>query len=148
MIPAAVIRHGKERRSKCTLEPLRGRRDVRFYEAKRDFHFDASGYILLAVDGEVLTRKDAGKPLLILDAAWRYLPQLEACLEGDPPRRSLPPEAKTAYPRTSKVFDDPPGGLASVEALYLAKRILGQDDPSLLDRYLWKDAFLAGLPSI
>ena len=148
MTQAIVIRHGKERRSKCTLEPLRGRQDIRFFEAGKGCRFDATGHILLAVEGEVLTRNDAGRPLLILDATWRYLPQLEACLVGEPLRRSLPPEVKTAYPRTSKVFNDPPGGLASVEALYLAKRILGEDDPLLLDHYPWKDAFLAGLRSL
>ena len=39
--------------------------------------------------------------------------------------------------------EDPVEGLASVEALYVAKRLLGDDDPSLLDGYHWKDEFLA-----
>jgi pre-rRNA-processing protein TSR3 len=52
---------------------------------------------------------------------------------------------RTAYPRVSKVFDDPTAGLASIEALYLARKLLGDDDPSLLDGYHWKAPFLASL---
>jgi pre-rRNA-processing protein TSR3 len=48
----------------------------------------------------------------------------------------------TAYPRTSKCFDDPAQGLASIEALYLARALLGDKDPSLLDGYYWRDDFL------
>jgi pre-rRNA-processing protein TSR3 len=49
------------------------------------------------------------------------------------------------------VFDDPANGLASVEALYVARRLLGDDDPSLLAQYHWREQFLAivaaaGLP--
>ena len=66
-----------------------------------------------------------------------------ACVDGAPQRRSIPGTIVTAYPRESKVFDDPTGGLASVEALYLARRLLGDDDPTLLDGYHWRDRFLA-----
>ena len=38
-------------------------------------------------------------------------------------------------------------GLASVEALYLARKLLGDDDLSLLNGYYWKDAFLEKLPA-
>ena len=51
-------------------------------------------------------------------------------------------DVRTAYPRVSKVFDDPQQGLASIEALYLAKRLLGDDDASLLDGYHWREEFL------
>ena len=43
----------------------------------------------------------------------------------------------------SKVYHDPEGGLASVEAIYLAQRILGEDDLSILDGYRWRDEFLS-----
>ena len=43
------------------------------------------------------------------------------------------------------MYDDPPQGLASIEALYVAMKVLGFDDPSLLDGYHWKDEFLASL---
>jgi pre-rRNA-processing protein TSR3 len=60
-------------------------------------------------------------------------------------RRSIPGQLATAYPRTSKVFEDPAAGLASIEALYVARRLLGDDDPSLLDGYHWKEQFLSSL---
>lgn len=62
---------------------------------------------------------------------------------GNPQRYRLPDGVKTAYPRVSKIADNPDGGLASVEALYLARRLLGDDDPTLLDAYYWRDEFLA-----
>ena len=99
--------------------------------------------MLLAVDAEPLSPADRGHPLLLLDATWRWLPQLEACVVGTPLRRAIPGGLRTAYPRVSKVFDDPAGGLASVEALYVARRVLGDDDPSLLEGYHWRDEFLA-----
>ena len=57
--------------------------------------------------------------------------------------RSLPGEIRTAYPRRSKLFRDPPRGLATVEALVSALAILGSPDFSLLEGYLWADNFLA-----
>ncbi len=141
-IKTVVIRHPKERLSKCSLVPLHGRPDITFHKATRAFRFDAGGYTLLTPDAPVLSAADAGRPLLLLDGTWRYAAQLEACLTGEPVRRSLPADLVTAYPRKSKLFDDPDAGLASVEALYAARRILGDDDPALLDGYRWKEAFL------
>jgi pre-rRNA-processing protein TSR3 len=97
------------------------------------------------MDAPPLTAADQGHPLLILDSTWRWLPDLESCLDGNPIRRSLPAGVATAYPRQSRAHQDPEGGLASVEAVYLAKRILADDDPSLLDGYHWKDEFLANV---
>ena len=41
------------------------------------------------------------------------------------------------------MFDDPGAGLASIEALYLARALLGDRDPSLLAGYHWREPFLA-----
>lgn len=144
-IRAVILRHPREKLSKCTLEPLRGRPGLQFHRARPGFAFDAAGMVLLSVDAPPLTPADSGRPLLLLDSTWRLLPRLEACVRGEPSRRSLPGPVPTAYPRCSKVGDDPEGGLASVEALYLALRLTGFDDPSLLEHYRWRDAFLAGL---
>ncbi len=141
-IPVTIIRHPKERLSKCTLQPLRHRPELTFYKGREGFKLDVTGFTLLGLDAPVISEADAGRPLLLLDSTWRLLPQLEACLEGIPIRRTLPPGIRTAYPRVSKIAEDPLGGLASVEALYLAKKLLGEDDPSLLDGYYWKDVFL------
>ncbi|MBM4061054.1 MAG: hypothetical protein FJ265_08150 [Planctomycetes bacterium] len=141
-IPTTVIRHGKERIAKCSLRFLHGRPEITFLRAKPGFTFDATGFLLLAVDAVPLSAADAGRPLLLLDSTWRWLPQLLACLTGEPVRRSIPAGLQTAYPRASKLFEDPAAGLASVEALYVARRILGDDDETLLEGYHWKRRFL------
>ena len=137
-----VIRHPKERISKCSLQPLHGRSDVAFYRAREGFCFDATGFILLAMDAPELSEEDGEHSLLLLDSTWRLLPQVEACVIGTPLRRTLPAGFQTAYPRISKIAEDPTGGLASVEALYLARRMMGHNDLSLLDGYYWRDRFL------
>ena len=48
----------------------------------------------------------------------------------------------TAYPRVSKLGTDPDNGLASIEALYIAYRLLGRPTVGLLDHYHWTGAFL------
>lgn len=162
MIPILILQHPKENRKKCTLEPLRGQDGVVFRTAKQGFAYDATGDLVLSVDGEELAAADReifseavgvkddidlAKPrLVVLDATWRLLPRVEACLTGQPIRRRLPDDlAVTAYPRVSKLSEDPVGGLASIEALYLALRILGEDRPTLLEAYPWREAFLGGL---
>lgn len=142
LVPVTVIRHPKERISKCSLRFLHDRPEFTFLRARPGFRFDATGFLLLAVDAPPLDVSDRGHSLLLLDSTWRYLPQVAACVEGEPIRRSIPGHVRTAYPRVSRNFEDPSGGLASIEALYLAKRLLGDDDPSLLDGYHWRDEFL------
>lgn len=141
-IPVTIIRHHKERLSKCSLEPLNGRPEIHFIKTSPNLKFDCTNFILLTIDAPVLSLSDVNHPLLLLDSTWRLLPTLETYLLGTPIRRSLPKNLKTAYPRTSKLTEDPLNGLASLEALYVAKYILGEDDSSLLDTYRWKKEFL------
>ena len=115
-----IIRHVKERRSKCSLTPLEGRADLVFHRARPGWEFVVSGFTVLGLDAPVLSKADVGRPFLLLDSTWRRLPELERCLVGVPVRRSLP-TVQTAYPRVSKVAQDPLGGLASVEALFFAR---------------------------
>lgn len=140
-----VIRHPRERISKCSLRFLHERPGFTFWRATKDFRFDAAGHLELAIDAKPLGRADAGRPLLILDSTWRLLDEVRAHVDGTTLRRSIPSGIATAYPRVSRNFPDPAGGLASIEALYLALRILGEDDPSILDGYHWRDPFLANV---
>lgn len=140
-----VIHHIKERMGKCSLKSLRGREGFTFLKAKQNFQFDATGYIVLVLDAPVITLQDKNKPFLLLDCTWRYLPQLMNGLRGEPVYRTLPDTIKTAYPRVSKIGENPLRGLASIEALYCALSLMGHDDPSLLDEYHWKDEFLESL---
>jgi pre-rRNA-processing protein TSR3 len=144
-VPTTVIRHAKERIAKCSLRFLHGRPEMTFLRARPGFSFDGTGFVLLDVDAPPLSAADRGRPLLLLDSTWRWLPQLRAAVHGDVVERSIPPGIATAYPRTSKLFDDPAGGLASIEALYLARALLGDPDPTLLTGYHWKEQFLANV---
>ena len=144
MTAISIIRHPKERRSKCSLTPLEGREGIAFYKAREGWRFDMTGFTVLAMGAPELSADDAGRPLLLLDSTWRLLSQLEACLTGEGVRRTLP-AVTTAYPRVSKIAEDPLGGLASVEALYLAKLLLGERDDSLLEAYYWSENFIETL---
>lgn len=144
MTPIIVIRHPKERRSKCSLTPLEGRADIRFCRARPGWTFDATGFTVLALGAPILSAEDCGRSLLLLDSTWRLVPQLKACLLGEGVCRTLP-AVPSAYPRTSKIAEDPTGGLASVEALFLTKVLLGERDDTLLANYHWRSQFLENL---
>ncbi|HHI78567.1 MAG TPA: hypothetical protein ENK02_01160 [Planctomycetes bacterium] len=141
-----ILRHYKEKRKKCSLEPLVGRPGFVFVPWRPGQLVELEvPHILLEVGAPPLAPSDAGQPLLLLDSTWRYLPSMRAAVRGELIPRSFPPGVRTAYPRTSKLFDDPETGLASIEALYLAFLLLGHPDESLLEAYRWKDAFLRSL---
>lgn len=142
--PVSIIRHPKERISKCSLTPIQGRAGYDFYKARLGWSFDVTGFTVLSLGAPELSSADAGRPLLLLDSTWRLLPMLQSCLVGQAVHRTLPP-VETAYPRISKIGENPLGGLASIEALYLAQRLLGNRDDSLLSDYYWRDDFLGGL---
>ena len=137
--PTLVLTHRKEKRSKCSLEPLRGRPDLEFVWFSSGRSLDLTGYLRLAVDGPVLRPSDARHGLLLIDGTWRLAERMHHHLVHIPPR-SL--QGCTAYPRVSKLFQDPPEGLASVEALFVAYRILGRRTNGLLDGYHWAEEFL------
>ena len=98
-------------------------------------------YVRLGLGGTQLSPEHRHRGLLILDGTWRLADRMAPDF-ADLPVVSLGPW-RTAYPRTSKLFDDPSGGLATIEALYAAYIQIGRDVSGLLDEYRWGDAFLA-----
>ncbi|MEE2787235.1 MAG: hypothetical protein VX589_07840 [Myxococcota bacterium] len=146
MFETVVIRHPKENLAKCSLTPLEGQNGYRFFIAEPSLRFDATGYTLLAVDAPALSEADSHRPLLCLDATWQRLPQVLTSVVGQPVARSMPAGIRTAYPRVNRDGNDPQGGLASIEALFVAHVCLGRQVGNLLAGYYWRDAFLAGLP--
>jgi len=104
---------------------------------------DLSSYFLLTPNAPVLTAEDRELGIFLIDGTWRYADVMLRSVEASQPVicRSLPREAKTAYPRRQ----EHPHGLASVEALFLAYRILDRPTHGLLDRYYWKKEFLSSL---
>lgn len=137
--PCLIVIHPRERRAKCTVRPLRG---LPGFEFRRYPLREAipSGYVRLGLGGPMLSHADADCGLLILDGTWRWAGKMEAQL-ADVPVRSLP-TLQTAYPRNSKVFDDPDQGLATVEAIFAALTILGRPTEGVLDHYHWRSEFL------
>lgn len=138
--PTIIVVHPKEKRSKCTVEPLRGRNGFVFWKYPERGPQPLDGYVRLGLGGPELSRADADHGLLVLDGTWRLAGRMEADYR-DVPVRALPPW-ETAYPRVSKLFEDPLGGLATIEAVYAACHILGRDVTGLLDEYHWRDEFL------
>lgn len=102
-------------------------------------------HLMLVVDGAPpLTIEDRDRDLLFLDSTWRYLPKMVKAVEATYPveKRVLPGAYLTAYPRTQEDCVDPARGLSTVEALFIAYKVLGRNTDGLLDHYHWRDSFI------
>ena len=151
-----IVRDSKENRRKCTLTPLEGRPEIRFLRLPRPQPgapappIEVGPGILLQLEAPPLSRDDRsllhGGEVVVIDSTWARVPTVLGRLTMRPgaviERRSLPAGLETAYPRSSKLYRDPPAGLASVEALFAAAAILGEPDETLLASYRWGEAFL------
>ena len=138
--PTIIVVHPKEKRSKCTVDRLRKRAGFVFLRFEAPSVPDLANYVRLGIGGPLLGDADRAKGLLVLDATWRYVTGMEREFEHVPVR-SLPPW-KSAYPRRSKLFDDPEQGLATIEAIHLAYHVLGRETAGLLEGYRWGSEFL------
>lgn len=135
-----VLVHRRERKHKCSVLPLCGREGFLFHTYPEPFTDSLDHHVRLGFGGPPLSLGDCDKGLLVLDATWKLAKRMENVYR-EVPVRSLP-LCKTAYPRTSKANDDPAGGLATIEAIYLAHTILGRETQGLLDNYYWAEEFL------
>lgn len=138
--PTIIVVHPSEKRSKCSVEPLRGQSGFIFWNYPKRGAESLEGYVRLGIGGDQLTPEDGSRGLLLLDGSWRWAAQMEKDY-ADIPVRSLGPWV-TAYPRKSKLFVDPIEGLATIEALYAAHCQMGRDVRDLLNSYYWKNQFL------
>lgn len=143
MKPTIILRHRRENLKKCSLRGLEGRPGFAFYTYPIDPLPDLTGYLLLKVGAPPLSEKDAGRGLFLIDATWRLAQVMEKQITQKLEARSLPPGYKTAYPRKQTDCPDPESGLSSIEAIYIAHKILGQNYETILDGYYWKDQFLS-----
>lgn len=146
-IPQAVIlQHARENIKKCTLTPLRYKKEVHFYTYPSDLLKlkNHHPFVLLDFEGPVLSPPDSQWPILLIDATWRYAKKMKKALPSELVwvARSLPSSFSTAYPRKQTDCLNPDRGLASVEALYLAYYLMGYRVEELLQDYYWKDLFL------
>jgi pre-rRNA-processing protein TSR3 len=141
-----ILRHRRENLKKCSLTGLESRPDLCFFTYPTHTQLpDLSNHILLALDAPPLQLADCHRGLFILDATWRYAAKMQQFINQQAlmEKRSLPSWIRSAYPRRQDDCPDPDKGLASIEAVYMAYLILGRETKGLLDRYYWKDLFLA-----
>jgi pre-rRNA-processing protein TSR3 len=142
-----VMRHRRENLKKCSLQGLESYPDFFFfsYPCQHLPEINFSNYVLLSFDGPPLTfEKDAHSGLFILDATWRHANKMLKFVEDIPhlEQRSIPAHFRTAYPRRQEDCALPERGLASIEAIFVAYKILKRDTSFLLENYYWKDQFL------
>ena len=135
-----ILRHRRENLKKCSLRGLETRSDLSFYTYPQDALPDLSNYLLLKVGAPLLTEKDSSRGILLIDGTWRLAKIMEKQLPSLLEARSLPP-CKTAYPRRQTDCPDPELGLSSIEALFLAHRILKRPTDELLEHYHWREMF-------
>ncbi len=145
--PTVILRHRRENLKKCSLRGLEKLSHIEFfsYPGPIEALQKCNGYVLLQMNAPPLTLDDSHCGLLLIDATWRYAEKMLRFVEPIPNLipRSLPDHFRTAYPRRQEDCVDPERGLASVEALFLAYRILGRDTSQLLENYHWKSEFLS-----
>ena len=135
-----VVRHPHENPRKCSIYPLRGRADFRFFTYPVTKPLELEGYVRLAAEGPELSASDAEAGILLLDGSWSWADKMTRAYEHISPR-SLH-GYQTAYPRVAKRGTDPGNGLASIEAIFIAYHILGRPTAGLLDHYRWAEPFL------
>ncbi len=136
-----IYRHQRENLKKCSLRGLEGKIGFQFFTYPKELLPPLDNFIVLTLEAEELTKKDADLGLLIIDGTWRLAEKMLKKVKGQT-YRSLPKGFKTAYPRRQEDCPVQGEGLASVEALFLAHLILGRETEGLLDHYHWKDEFL------
>lgn len=139
-----IIRHRKENKKKCSLQPIVGRKDCTFLSYPSTKLPDIKNYVLLSFEGKPLSKEDQDKGIILLDGTWAKASTMEKELFKDLniETRTLPSYFITAYPRKQTGCDLPDQGLASIEALYIAYFLLGRDTKGLLEKYYWKEEFL------
>jgi pre-rRNA-processing protein TSR3 len=143
-----VLRHRRENLRKCSLQPLVGHPDLTFisYPFAATLPAFRKHTLILSFDGPLLSEKDSQSDLVLIDATWQLAAKMEKGLApsiNQFEKRSLPDTIRTAYPRKQTGCIDPLRGLASVEALFVAFKLMGRETTALLDHYYWKEEFLA-----
>lgn len=143
MLQYEIIVDHSETANKCTILPLAYRDDFHIMRSPQTLTAD----ILLHPDGIPLPGPlPASQPvqrLAAIDCVWRRLePILQKIRVPHPPLFSIPPDFVTAYPRVSRKDFDPVGGLATIEAIFIAAALLGNWDLSLLREYYFAEKFL------
>ncbi len=144
-LPTIILRHRKENLKKCSLRGLEHNKNIKFFSYPTQLDLPINGYVSLDLEAKPLSIKDREKGLFLIDATWNYASVMTRQIDTryHLEKRSLPKDFVTAYPRKQTGCSSPDRGLASVEALYIAHKILNLPTTNLLDNYYWKDLFLS-----
>ncbi|HEY8278050.1 MAG TPA: hypothetical protein VIH99_00410 [Bdellovibrionota bacterium] len=141
-----ILMDRKENPRKCTILPQKERQDfaIRYFAGPRPIPAFQSD-CLLHIDGEDLSQVDKGtyESVGLIDCNWKKVAgALQKVVRPLPKLVRIPEGFETAYPRKNAEGKDPDGGLATIEALFIAGAFLGKWDESLLDKYHFKNEFL------
>src|SRR3990167_7343208 len=145
-----VLMDRRENKKQCTVYPLRNRPDfsLRYFDSGKEALPAFSSDILLHVDGDPFDSFCSGTAeahkIATIDCTWKRLaPVLNRVSAPLPKLVKIPDVFVTAYPRRSKnPGQDPEGGLATIEALFIASAFLGEWDETLLGEFHFKNQFL------
>ena len=138
--PTVIVVHQREHRAKCSVEPLRGSPNFHFLDYPSKEPFYQPHYVRLAMKGPLLSASDKERGLLVLDATSRLPEKWKRASPTSSRAASLPGRRPTR--RISKMNHDPGGGLATIEAIFVAYHLLERETAGLLDAYYWRDLFL------
>ncbi len=138
-----ILRHRRENLKKCSLRGLENDPQLQFYTYPIDPLPSLEDVLVLKVGAPPLSAADEGKTILLIDGTWKLAKVMEQSLTPPFETRSLPPGYRTAYPRKQTDCPDPQAGLASIEALYIAHRLLKKPHEHLLRFYHWRELFFA-----
>jgi pre-rRNA-processing protein TSR3 len=142
-----ILMDRKENPRKCTILPQKERGDfrIRYFGGPKPvpaFESDC----LLHIDGECLSKVNRGAlgSVALIDCNWKKVAGALRKVAPPLPRLVRIPEGfETAYPRRNAEGKDPEGGLATIEALFIAAAFLGTWDETILDKFHFKNDFLA-----
>lgn len=142
-----VILDSGETANKCTIAPLAYRSDFRLYRVKgEDTLGPLASEILLHPEGPCLTEIKKSvqvKGIATIDCVWRRVdPIIRRVAAPLPMLARIPDGFQTAYPRHSKHGFDPDCGLATIEAIFVARALLGVWDVTLLSHYHFGPEFV------
>lgn len=146
MLDFEIVVDKGEKPNKCTILPLVYRPDFKIHRPGRNQVIGPlTGDLLLHPDGELLPEMkiDHVKRLSLIDSNWKILPMLLGRVALPLPKLARIPDGfVTSYPRRSKLNTDPDGGLATIEAMFIAAAFLGVWDETLFDKYHFGKDFL------
>lgn len=153
-----VVLDRGETPNKCTIAPLAYRQDFRLIRvvdavatamasAEKWLLGPLQSQLLLHHQGRCITELRASLPpiesIAAVDCVWRRLDPLLARIQGGLPTLARIPDGfVTAYPRKSELDTDPDGGLATIEAIFVAAALLGNWDATLLEEYHFGRSFV------